>query len=120
MCFPYWSVLPFLALLVAIAVLPMVTPRWWDNNANKNIVSIAASLPVLAVVLQCNPELLSRSLLDYVSFTTLIGALFVITSGIYIRGEFAGTPLENTLFLTAGALLSMISPTAPPSSGSPT
>jgi Na+/H+ antiporter NhaD/arsenite permease-like protein len=108
MCFPYWSVLPFLALLVAIAAFPMLAPRWWDNNANKIIVSISASLPVLAVVLQCNPKLLAHSLLDYFSFVTLIGALFVISSGIYIRGEFAGTPLENTLFLATGALLSNV------------
>jgi Na+/H+ antiporter NhaD/arsenite permease-like protein len=108
MCFPYWSLLPFLALLVAIAVLPMVVPRWWNSNANKILVSIVASLPVLAVVLQCDPALLTRSLLDYFSFVTLIGALFVITSGIYIRGEFAGTPFENTVFLATGALLSNV------------
>jgi Na+/H+ antiporter NhaD/arsenite permease-like protein len=108
MCFPYWSVIPFLALLVAIAVLPMAAPRWWNNNANKIIVSVAASLPVLAVVLRCNPALLQHSLLDYFSFVTLMGALFVISSGIYIRGEFAGTPFENTLFLATGALLSNV------------
>jgi Na+/H+ antiporter NhaD/arsenite permease-like protein len=108
MCFPYWSVIPFVALLVAIAVLPTLTPRWWDNNANKIIVSVVASLPVLAVVLQCDPALLQHSLLDYFSFVTLIGSLFVISSGIYIRGEFAGTPLENALFLATGALLSNV------------
>src|SRR5207253_6349848 len=34
-----------------------------------------------------------------------LGALFVISGGIYIRGEFAGTPLVNTGFLAIGALL---------------
>src|SRR4051812_32828164 len=108
MCFPYWTVIPFAALLGAIGFLPTAVPRWWHSNSNKILVSVIASLPVLAVVLQCNPGLLKNSLLDYFSFVMLIAALFVIPSGIYIQGEFAGTPLENTLFLAVGALLSNV------------
>jgi Na+/H+ antiporter NhaD/arsenite permease-like protein len=88
--------------------MPMAAPQWWHKNSNKILVSVIASLPVLAVVLQCNPNLLTRSLLDYFSFLTLIGSLFVISSGIYIKGEFAGTPIENTLFLAAGAVLANV------------
>jgi Na+/H+ antiporter NhaD/arsenite permease-like protein len=106
--FPYWSVVPFIALLLSIAFFPALFPRWWTSNASKIIVSVIASLPVLAVVLPSNPGLLTRSLLDYFSFVTLIAALFVISSGIYIKGEFAGTPRENTLFLAVGALLSNV------------
>src|SRR5215471_17108750 len=108
MCFPYWSVIPFIVFLVCIGLMPMTAPQWWHKNSNKILVSVIASLPVLVVVLQCNPNLLTRSLLDYFSFLTLMGSLFVISSGIYIKGEFAGTPLENTLFLAAGALLSNV------------
>jgi Na+/H+ antiporter NhaD/arsenite permease-like protein len=107
-CFPYWSVVPFVAFLVCIGLMPMAAPQWWHKNSNKILVSVIASLPVLAVVLQCNPNLLTRSLLDYFSFLTLIGSLFVISSGIYIKGEFAGTPLENTLLLAVGALLANV------------
>src|SRR5712691_6787131 len=63
------------------------------------------SLPVLAVVLQCDARLLVHSLLDYFSFLTLLGALFVISGGIYVKGEFAGTRLVNAMFLALGALL---------------
>jgi Na+/H+ antiporter NhaD/arsenite permease-like protein len=106
--FPYWSVIPFIAMLVSIAIFPPLFPRWWASNRNKIIVSVVASIPVLAVVLARHPSLLTQSLLDYFSFLTLIAALFVISSGIYIRGEFAGTPLENTLFLAIGAVLSNV------------
>src|SRR4029453_7910998 len=41
---------------------------------------------------------------DYGSFMVLLGALFVISGGIYIKGEFAGTPLVNTGFLAVGAV----------------
>ena len=33
---------------------------------------------------------------EYVAFMALLGALFVITGGIYLRGELAGTPVVNT------------------------
>src|ERR1043165_7234278 len=98
--------MPFTAMLLSIAIFPALFPRWWSSNANKTFISVVASLPVLALVVGAAPGLLTRSLLDYFSFVTLIGALFVISSGIYIKGEFAGTPLENTLFLASGAVLS--------------
>jgi len=105
LCFPLWSLVPFILMLVSIAVLPMVFPHWWDSNRNKTILSVAMSIPVLAVVLPCKPTLLWQSLLDYVSFLILLGSLFVISGGIYVKGEFAGTPLVNAIFLGLGALL---------------
>ena len=105
LCFPYWSLVPFALMLLSIAILPMAIPDWWDSNRNKTVLSIVMSLPVLAVVLQCDARLLVHSLLDYLSFLTLLGALFVISGGIYVKGEFAGTPLVNAMFLALGALL---------------
>jgi Na+/H+ antiporter NhaD/arsenite permease-like protein len=35
----------------------------------------------------------------------LLGALFVISGGIFVKGEFAGTPLVNSGFLLVGAIL---------------
>jgi putative citrate transport len=73
-------------MLVSIAVLPMIVPAWWDGNRNKAILSVAMSLPVIAVVLRCEPRLLFQLLLDYVFFLTLLGSLFVISGGIYVKG----------------------------------
>jgi len=105
MCFPSWSLIPFVGMLLSIAILPLLIPNWWDSNRNKFLLSIVVSLPVLFVVVQCNAELLLHSLLDYFSFLVLLGSLFVISGGIYIRGAFAGTPLVNTAFLGIGAIL---------------
>ena len=104
-CFPAWSVLPFIAMLLSIAIVPMAFPHWWDSNRNKTLLSIVFSIPVLFVVLRCDPNLLAHSLLDYFSFLSLLGALFIISGGIHITGEFAGTPLVNTIFLAIGAVL---------------
>ena len=108
LCFPMWSVIPFIALLLSMAVIPMVLPQWWDKNRNKAILSIVLSLPVLAIVVPCEPALLQHTAGDYFSFLVLLGTLFVIASGIHIRGEFAGTPLVNTIFLGLGALLANV------------
>jgi Na+/H+ antiporter NhaD/arsenite permease-like protein len=104
--FPLWSIAPFILMLLSIAIAPLITPTWWDNNRNKLLVSVAASIPVLAVLPPGGMHLLVHYLLDYVSFMVLLGALFVIAGGIYVKGEFAGTPLANTGFLAAGAVLS--------------
>jgi Na+/H+ antiporter NhaD/arsenite permease-like protein len=108
MCFPLWSLLPFIAMLLSIAVIPLVLPEWWDKNRNKAILSVVLSMPVLVVVSSCDPRLLEHSLLDYFSFITLLGALFLISGGIHVSGEFAGTPLVNTMFLAIGALLANV------------
>jgi len=101
-------VIPFLLMLVSIAVLPMLIPDWWKSNRNKTILSLAFSVPVLAVVLPCEARLMLHSVLDYFSFLILLASLFVIAGGIYVKGEFAGTPLVNTVFLGIGAVLANV------------
>jgi Na+/H+ antiporter NhaD/arsenite permease-like protein len=105
--FPGWSITPFIVMLLSMAILPMVAPGWWNSNRNKLIVSLIASVPILILVFgfHCQPGLLEHSMKDYVSFIILLGALFVISGGIHIRGAWAGTPLVNTVFLAVGAVL---------------
>lgn len=86
LCFPTWSLFPFVAMLLSIAVLLLVIPGWRDHNRNKLILSIVVCIPVLAVVLRCNAELLLQSLLDYFSFLVSLGSLSIISGGIYIQG----------------------------------
>src|SRR5262245_28739856 len=99
MTFPLWSILPFIAMLTSIAIAPFAFGKWWDKNSNKLLLSICISIPTLAAVLPREPHLLVESMTDYFSFIVLLGALFIISGGIYIQGQFAGTPLVNTLFL---------------------
>ena len=105
--YPGWSIIPFILMLLSMAVLPMVVPHWWHSNRNKLIVSVCASIPILVLVFgcHCQPHLLGHAMKDYVSFIILLGALFIISGGIHIRGAWAGTPLVNTLFLEVGAIL---------------
>ena len=45
---------------------------------------------------------------NYLSFIALVGSLFVVSGGIHIRVKGEATPLANTLFLLAGALLANV------------
>ena len=98
LCLPLWSLIPFVLMLVSIAVLPMAVPEWWDSNRNKTILSVAFSVPVLVVVLACEPRLLLHSLLDYFSFLTLLGSLFVIV----VRETTRGSRIRRYLTSAAG------------------
>jgi Na+/H+ antiporter NhaD/arsenite permease-like protein len=104
-----WTVLPFAGLLLAIALLPLVAPHWWERNRNKALVSAAFGLPIGAyLALGFGAEgraVLGEKVADYASFLALLAALFTIASGIHVRGSLAGTPLSNTVFLGLGAVL---------------
>jgi Na+/H+ antiporter NhaD/arsenite permease-like protein len=103
--FPLWSMLPFIIMLLSIALLPLAAPNFWASNRNKMILSVVVSIPVLVLVMNSQPRLLAHSMQDYASFIILLGSLFVISGGIHIRGSWAGTPLVNTGYLAVGALL---------------
>ena len=50
-------------------------------------------------------SVVAHTALEYVSFIALLGALFVISGGILLRGDIRATPEVNTAFLGVGALL---------------
>jgi Na+/H+ antiporter NhaD/arsenite permease-like protein len=103
------SIVPFALLLLSIAFFPLFWGHWWEDNCNKAIVAILLSLPVVAsLVFVWGAEgawVLREELMEYTSFIVLLGALFVISGGIYIQGSLSGTPLVNTAFLGIGAVL---------------
>ncbi len=43
---PVWSAIPFVALLLCIAFLPLLAPHWWHSNRNKALIAAAAALPI--------------------------------------------------------------------------
>src|SRR6266576_1357731 len=102
------TALPFVVLLLAIALAPLVTPHWWHYNRNKAIVAFVVSVPILIYLGIAAPQVLIEKLHEYLSFIVVIAALFVITGGIHIQGSLAGTPLVNTGMLGLGAVLANV------------
>src|SRR5881396_12725 len=116
---PLVTALPFVALLLAIALLPLGAPHWWHQNRNKALVAAALSLPIVVYFWfdlgEPGRQALHEKFHEYLSFIVVIGALFVITGGIHIQGSLAGTPLLNTGVLanvlgTTGASVLLIRP----------
>jgi Na+/H+ antiporter NhaD/arsenite permease-like protein len=106
---PLWTVLPFVGLLLCIAILPLTAGHWWEHNKSKALVVVPLSLAFAAYLVvvwgeQGVHQLVEKGM-EYISFLLLLGALFVISGGIYIRGSLSGTPLLNTAIMGLGGLL---------------
>ena len=101
------SAVPFVLLLAAVAVLPMVAGHWWHANRNKGIVAAALGLPVAGYLLAVpgGSHALLHEVWGYVSFIVLLTALYTISGGIVVRGDIRPTPLVNTGLLALGAVL---------------
>ena len=85
---PVFSLIPFVIMLLCIAVGPLVAEHWWENNRNKLIVSLILGIPT-AIWLCLNglsDDLIHQMVFDYVPFIILLTALFTVTGGIHIGG----------------------------------
>lgn len=99
---------PFVLMLVAVAVLPLVAARWWHSNRHKALVAGLFALPVVVYLLTAGDPgraALGHGLAEYFSFIVLLGSLYVVSGGIVLRGDLVGRPRTNVLFLAAGVVL---------------
>jgi Na+/H+ antiporter NhaD/arsenite permease-like protein len=109
---PLWSIAPFAAFLLCIAVLPLVAGHFWDANRNKALLSFLMGAPVALWIGRLEPMVMAHTAHEYAAFIILLGALFVISGGIVVRGTLAGTPgLNVALFGVGAALASLIGTT---------
>ncbi len=132
---PWYTVIPFVLLLGAIAVLPLVpaTAHRWESNLYRFYVSAAFAALSVAYYLFLHPtpivghfpvphlspapageifhwgtvgDLLANALLqEYLPFIILLFSLFTICGGIRIEGDLPAHPLTNTIFLAVGTAL---------------
>ena len=136
-CPSYGTSLPFVLLLLGIAVLPLLpaTAAWWESNPHRFYFSAALAAATLAyylfwrtfplesewpaphVVLPAvrGPnfalagDVLLRAVVgEYGPFILLLFSLYTISGGIRIAGEVPAHPRTNTLFLAVGAVLASL------------
>ncbi len=105
---PLSLLIPFVGMLLSIALLPLVAPHAWESLRRKAIVSALFGLPIAVFMLLQAQQELFHVLHEYVSFICLLGSLFVISGGILVTGDLKATPLVNTTFLLVGALIANI------------
>lgn len=102
-----YTLIPFVLMLGAIAVLPLTWNHFWEKNRNKLLISVLLSIPVLIYLLVngYTHEIIHTMLFDYIPFIILLGSLFTITGGILLTGDIEARPSVNTTFLGIGAIL---------------
>ena len=104
-----WMVAPFVGLLLCIAILPLAVGDWFEKNRNKALVAASFGVPVAVYLLTSfgaeGRDSIGATLHDYISFITLLTALFVISGGVYLSGDPLATPRNNITFLAVGAVL---------------
>jgi Na+/H+ antiporter NhaD/arsenite permease-like protein len=122
-----FSVLPFAALLMCIALCPLFhrSAHWWEHNTNKlkvagtfavcsllyyaygyghgvvNHATHATSEPGIAAALVV---LQNALLVEYIPFIVLLFSLYVISGGVAVEGRLVGRPALNTGMLAIGAV----------------
>ena len=108
-----WSVIPFVGMLLSIAVLPLIpaTERWWESNQNRLMVAACFAAVTLVFYLfaygvdKVVTVLEHAILAEYIPFIVLLFSLYVISGGISLKGDLAAHPSTNTAFLAVGALI---------------
>jgi len=106
-----WA-LPFLGILMTIAIAPLLMPRFWQRHYGKLafVWSALAVVPLAALygLPVARAAFLHTMLADYMSFIVLLFALYVVAGGILVTGNLRGTPLVNTILLALGTLIASL------------
>ncbi len=109
-----WAI-PFVGLLLSIAILPLAAPGLWHHHYGKIAAAWALAFLVPFALTYGSEiatfEFLHVMLLDYVPFIILLFALYTISGGVYISGDIRGTPLTNTGLLATGTAIASITGT---------
>ena len=105
---PLWSTLPFIGILLSIALFPLIAPRLWHQHYPKIAFGWAVlfALPFLAHYgAAAGHEIVHIFLIDYLPFILLLWGLFTVAGGIVVRGTPPGRPGVNTALLLVGTLI---------------
>ncbi|HNQ19514.1 MAG TPA: sodium:proton antiporter, partial [Bacteroidales bacterium] len=91
---PLWAIIPFVLMLLAIAICPLAFPAWWEKNKNKLLVSLLLGVPtaIWMIAQGLSSNLADSLIFDYLPFIILLGSLFTITGGIHLRGDIEAKP----------------------------
>lgn len=99
-------VVPFVILLLCIALMPLFAAHFWEHHYPKVAIGLGLLTTSYYLLVEGDWHPLHHAAHEYVSFMALVGSLFVISGGINLRVKGEATPLVNTVFLLIGAILS--------------
>ncbi len=106
---PLWSIIPFIGILLSIALFPLIFPKFWHHHFGKVSAfwALVFAIPFLLVFKGVAfHEILHIYLIDYIPFIILLWSLFTVAGGILVKGSLEGTPEMNLVMLLMGTFLS--------------
>ena len=98
------SVLPFIFLLLSIAVLPFILPKFWHDNYHWVSLGLGFITTIYYIYIVKGWDIL-HSIEEYIMFISLLTALFIVSGGILIEIKGLATPFRNVVLLALGGLL---------------
>lgn len=105
---PIWSTIPFVGILLSIALFPLFAPHWWHRHFPKISAfwAVVFAVPfVIAFRGDAVHEILHVYLTEYLPFIILLWALFSVSGGIHVKGTLTGSPGSNTVLLLIGTAI---------------
>lgn len=107
---PIWSIIPFLGMLLSIAIFPLVKALWWEKNKGYVVIfwSLLFIIPFAIVygVGVAAEQLAEVVFGDYITFIVLLFGLFCVAGNIELQGDIKATPKTNVIMLLVGTILS--------------
>jgi Na+/H+ antiporter NhaD/arsenite permease-like protein len=99
------ALLPFAVLLLAIALGPLIAQHHWERHYHKLCIALAGIVCFYYLLVLKQPGRVVHAGIEYATFMVVVGSFFVVAGGIHLRAKAPSSPLRNTLFLLAGAVL---------------
>lgn len=106
-----WAI-PFIGVLLSIALLPLMLPMIWHHHYGKIITlwTLLFIVPFGIVFGGANIVgiIVHATLGEYIPFILLLLTLFTVSGGILIKGSLIGTPKFNVMLLAIGTILASV------------
>ena len=106
---PIWSIIPFVGMLLSIAILPLVAGEGWEKHQLYGAIFWALLFLIPFTVAyglhETGYELMESVVLDYIPFIALLLGLFIVAGNIHVAGTIAGTTRNNVIMLAIGTFL---------------
>ncbi len=105
---PLWYIIPFVGILLSIALFPLIAPEFWHHHFGKISAFWASCITIPMLIVYKGAALhgfLHIIIADYVPFIILLWGLFTVSGGIVLKGSLRGTPMVNTIMILIGTIL---------------
>ncbi len=108
---PLWSI-PFVGIILSIAVLPLFAPKLWDHHYGKIVFgwTLLFFIPLLVTYdMSITANIFTHALVEeYIPFILLLLVLFAASGGIHISGNLVASPKFNVSILAIGTVLASV------------